>query len=58
MHEVKEKHLINITAWNDREIRIEVFGNGYYVPKSDVKRWMKASMDKIIAEVVNNMETK
>ena len=53
----KEKQLINITEWNAREVRIEIFGSGYYVLKDDVAEWIKCNVNKIVSEVTINMNT-
>lgn len=53
-----EKQLINITDWNEREVRIELFGNGHYILKEDVSKFIKDRASDIALEVTKNMEVK
>ena len=51
------KQLINITDWSENEVRVEIFGNGSYIPKNDIGQWIRDNADRIATEVVSNIET-
>jgi hypothetical protein len=52
------KQLINITEWNDHEVRVEIFGNGNYIPKSQVAKWIRDNASSIASEVSSNIEVR
>lgn len=51
-----EKQLINITEWGKNEVRVEIFGNGNYIPKKDIAQWIKKNADRIATEVSSNIQ--
>ena len=51
-----EKQLIKITTWSKREIRIELFGQGYYVLKDRVSDFIKDHASDIASEVLQNLQ--
>jgi hypothetical protein len=50
-----EKQLINITEWNEHEVRIELLGNGNYIPKEKIHEWVKENADRIALEISRNI---
>lgn len=50
-----EKQLIKITSWNEYEIRIELSGQGHYVPKEDIGKFIKEHANDIALEVQRNL---
>jgi hypothetical protein len=50
------KQLINITDWNKSEVRVEIFGNGNYIPKENISEWIRNNADRIASEVSSNIK--
>ena len=48
--------LINIIEWNQDEVRVEIFGNGHYIPKEHISDWIRENADKIAMEVRGNIK--
>lgn len=53
--EARQKQLINMTAWGDLEVRVELFGNGNYVLRENISEWIKKNADRIALEVTRNL---
>lgn len=53
-----DKQLINITDWNEYEVRIEICGNGNYILKEDVGKWIRENAELIAMEVAYNLTEK
>ena len=50
-----KKQLIDIEEFNDNEVRIELCGQGHYILKQDLNKWIKANSKKIALEMYRNM---
>ena len=49
-------NLINITEWNEHEVRIEISGNGHYVPKEQITTFLTNNILDISLEIQRNMK--
>jgi hypothetical protein len=46
--------LIQIDQWGENEVRIELAGNGHYVPRKSVENWIKKHAFEISLEMTRN----
>ena len=49
------KNLLNIQDWNEREVRIELSGNGHYVLKENLTKFIKDKALEISLEIQKNI---
>jgi hypothetical protein len=50
------RQLINIEEFGDNEVRIELAGQGHYVSKKTLGKWIKEHSKELATEMSRNMD--